>query len=160
TDEVAELEVTQNDICKTLTGNLVKAWPKKNNQPATKLTAKYALLNKIAAVNWVSTTHSNNVATGLSKFIYVVGTRTPFDFGSYIFEQTILHGKTLAVKMPIAFPTLLCDIILAQHPGICTDSDMPSRRESDLSLDYRLFEGTHAADIAPPSSKKSTSPSI
>ncbi|MCI36918.1 envelope-like protein, partial [Trifolium medium] len=59
--------------------------------------------------------------------------------------------------MPIAFPTLLCDIILAQHPGICIESDVPSRRESDLSLDYKLFEGTHAADIAPPSAKKSTS---
>ncbi|MCI68580.1 envelope-like protein, partial [Trifolium medium] len=35
TDEVAELEVTQNETCKTLTGNVVKAWPKKNNLSAT-----------------------------------------------------------------------------------------------------------------------------
>ncbi|MCI55376.1 envelope-like protein, partial [Trifolium medium] len=67
TDEVAELEITQNDICKTLTGNVIKEWLKKNNLSATKLTAKYALLNKIGAANWVPTTHSNNVATGLSK---------------------------------------------------------------------------------------------
>ncbi|MCI68691.1 envelope-like protein, partial [Trifolium medium] len=58
--------------------------------------------------------------------------------------------------MPIVFPTLICDITLAQYPGICTESDVPSRRESYLSLDYRLFEGTHAADIAAPFAQKPT----
>ncbi|MCI69089.1 envelope-like protein, partial [Trifolium medium] len=53
TDEVHELEVTLSEVCKTLTGNLVKAWPKQNNQLDAKHTAKYALLNKIAAANWL-----------------------------------------------------------------------------------------------------------
>ncbi|MCI76055.1 envelope-like protein, partial [Trifolium medium] len=61
-----------------------------------------------------------------------------------------------AVKMPIAFPTLICDIILSQHPEIFIEADVPSRRESDLSLDFRLFKGTHAADIAAPSVKQPT----
>jgi hypothetical protein len=131
TDEVVELEVNQNDICKTLTGNVVKAWPKKHNLPATKL-------------------------TGLARFIYVVGARTPFDFGAYIYYEIIMHGKSHVVKMPIAFPTLICDIILAQYPGIFTEADVPSKRESDLSLDFRLFEGTHVADIVAPSVKQPT----
>ncbi|MCI56875.1 envelope-like protein, partial [Trifolium medium] len=59
--------------------------------------------------------------------------------------------KSLAVKMPIAFTTLMCGIILNQHSGVCVSTDVPCRKEPDLSLDYRLFEGTHAADIAPPS---------
>ncbi|MCH93361.1 hypothetical protein A2U01_0014310 [Trifolium medium] len=42
-----------------------------------------------------------------------------------------------------------------QHPDICTAADVPCKREADLSLDYRLFEGSHAADIAGPSGKKS-----
>ncbi|MCI65388.1 hypothetical protein A2U01_0086646, partial [Trifolium medium] len=46
--------------------------------------------------------------------------------------------------------------ILAQYPGICTESDVPSRRESDFSLDYKLFEGTHAADLAASSAQKPT----
>ncbi|MCI17807.1 envelope-like protein, partial [Trifolium medium] len=41
-----------------------------------------------------------------------------------------------------------------QHPDICTAADVPCKREADLSLDYRLFEGSHAADIAGPSGKK------
>ncbi|PNX66906.1 envelope-like protein, partial [Trifolium pratense] len=56
--------------------------------------------------------------------------------------------------MPIAFPTLICDIILSQHPGICTESDVPVTRPSALTMDFRLLEGTHAADIAVASLKK------
>ncbi|MCI33476.1 envelope-like protein, partial [Trifolium medium] len=66
-----------------------------------KLTAKFALLNKIGVVNWVPTSHTS------------------------------------------------------EHPDICTAADVPCVREADLSLDYRLFEGSHAADIAGPSTKKS-----
>ncbi|CAJ2652710.1 unnamed protein product [Trifolium pratense] len=55
--------------------------------------------------------------------------------------------------MPIAFPTLMCDIVLAQHPGICTEDD---KRGCDLSFDFRLFEGTHAADCAASSVNQST----
>jgi hypothetical protein len=150
---VVDLGVTQNEICKTLTGNLVKVWPQ-HNLPANKLTAKYALLNKIAAANWAPTTHSNSVASGLAKLIYAIGTRSSFDYGNYIFHETVMHGETHAVKMPNAFPTLLCDIILHQHPGICTEADVPKRRDSDLSLDYRLFEGAHAADIAVPTARQ------
>ncbi|MCH95122.1 envelope-like protein [Trifolium medium] len=155
-EEVADLEASENEICKTLTGNLVKKWPRKDKLSSTKLTAKYALLNKIAVVNWVPTTHSSDVATGLSKFIYAIGTRTKFDFGYYIFDQTIQHAKSLAVKMPIAFPTILCGIILNQHLGIRVNIDVPCKRESPLSLDYRLLEGTHVSDIATLSVKKPT----
>ncbi|PNX69195.1 envelope-like protein, partial [Trifolium pratense] len=56
--------------------------------------------------------------------------------------------------MPIAFPTLICDIILSQHPDICTKSDVPVTRPSALTMDFRLLEGKHAADIAVASLKK------
>ncbi|MCI16956.1 envelope-like protein [Trifolium medium] len=56
--------------------------------------------------------------------------------------------------MPIAFPTLLCRIIPNQHPGIRVNIDVPCKRESHMSLDYRLLEGTHVSDIATPSVKK------
>ncbi|MCI15769.1 hypothetical protein A2U01_0036907, partial [Trifolium medium] len=37
-----------------------------------------------------------------------------------------------------------------EHPDICTADDVPCAREADLTLDYRLYEGSHAADIAGP----------
>ena len=48
----------------------------------------------------------------LDKFIYVVRSKAKMKFGAYIFEQNIKHAKTYAIKFPIAFPTLLCSIIL------------------------------------------------
>ncbi|MCI13444.1 envelope-like protein, partial [Trifolium medium] len=69
TEEVAELEANEDEICRTLTGNIVKKWPRKDKLSSTKLTAKYALLNKIVVVNWVPTTHSSDVATGLSILV-------------------------------------------------------------------------------------------
>ncbi|CAJ2657510.1 unnamed protein product [Trifolium pratense] len=149
-----ELEMSMNEVCKTITGDKVRMWPRAGKLSAAKLTTKYALLNKIGAANWVPTTHSNSVATGLAKLIYAIGTSIVFDYGSYIFTATILHGSSTAIKMPIAFPTLICDIILSQHPDICTKSDVPVPRPSALTMDFRLLEGKHAADIVVASLKK------
>ncbi|MCH93305.1 envelope-like protein, partial [Trifolium medium] len=157
-DVVVEMEVTDNEVCKTITSNHVKQWPRKGMLSSVKLTVKYALLNRIGAVNWVPTSHSSDVATSLGRFIYAVGSKTKFDFSSYIFEQTVKHAKSLAVKMPIAFPTLLCSIVLSQHPGILVDGDVPCKRESPLSLHYRLYEG-HVPDIVATSGKSASSKS-
>jgi hypothetical protein len=75
----------------------------------------------------------------MAKFIYCIGTKTKMNFGAYIFYQTVRHGRSEAVKLPIAFPTLLCSIILDQQPGILTAADVPKKRESPLSLHYKLF---------------------
>jgi hypothetical protein len=146
-EECEELRASDNQICKVLTANQIKTWPKKGKISSGKLSVKYAILNRIAACNWVPTTHSSDIATTLGRLIYVVGTRKKFDFGTYIFEQTVKHGKTLAVKLPIAFPTLLCDIILDQAPGIKYDSDVPKKRESPLYFHYKLFGDHHVPDI-------------
>ncbi|XP_050896289.1 uncharacterized protein LOC127103034 [Lathyrus oleraceus] len=58
------------------------------------------------------------------------------------------------VKMPIVFPSLICGKILSQHPGILISSDATSKRESLISLNYRLFAGTHVPHIVMPSGKE------
>ncbi|MCI81953.1 envelope-like protein, partial [Trifolium medium] len=50
-----------------------------------------------------------------------------------------------------AFPTLLCSIILGQHPDILGSVDTPCRRQAKLSLNQRLLTGTHVEDSAGPS---------
>jgi len=142
-----ELEVTNNKVCKEITSNRVKVWPKKGKISSGKLSVKYAILNRIGVSNWVSTTHSSDITTGLTKFIYVVGTKAKMDFTTYIFEQTVKHAKTDVVKFPIPFPTLMCSIILNQHPSIKTDVDVPNKRESPLTLHYKLFGANHVLDV-------------
>jgi hypothetical protein len=57
------------------------------------------------------------------------------------------HVQSFAVKMPIAFPHVICGIILSQYPWILAENDVASKRESPFSLHYKLFAGTHVPDI-------------
>jgi len=144
---VVEIEVTDNHVCKEITTNQAKVWPKKDKISSRKVSVKYAILNRIGATNWVPTTYSSYIATGLGKFIYVVGTKAKMDFGNYVFEQTVKHTKTDVVKFPIAFPTLMCSIVLDQHPNLKTSTDVPKKRESPLTLHYKLFGSSHVPYI-------------
>ncbi|XP_050889890.1 uncharacterized protein LOC127095214 [Lathyrus oleraceus] len=114
---------------------------------AGKLTIKYAILHKVGADNWVPTNHISTIANTLGRFIFAVGTKVKFDYGRYMFDQIIKHATTNAVKLPIAFPSMIYGIILNQHPGIMCSNDLPSRRKPALSVHYKLFEGSHVEDI-------------
>ncbi|XP_050888880.1 uncharacterized protein LOC127094052 [Lathyrus oleraceus] len=140
-NEQAEVEVTDNIVCKEITSKQVSQWPRKGKPSACKLSVKYVVLHRIGASNWIPTNHTITIATGLGKSIYIVGTKTKFYFKSHVFEQTLKHASTFDVKMPISFPSLICGIILSQHPGILISSDAVSKRESPISLHYRLFQG-------------------
>ena len=108
---------------------------------------KYAILHRIGAENWVPTNHTSTVARGLGKFLYAVGTKSKFNFGNYVFDQTVKHSESFAVKLPIAFPVVLCGIMLSQHPNILNNIDCVMKRGSALSRHYKVFEGTHVPDI-------------
>ncbi|XP_050902129.1 uncharacterized protein LOC127111019 [Lathyrus oleraceus] len=142
-----ELEVTNNEVCREITARQVKGWPVKKHLPAGKLTVKYAILHKIGVLNWVPTNHISTIANTLGRFIFTVGTKVKFDYDRFLFEQIIKHASTNAVKLPIAFPSMICGIILNQHPGILCSNDLPSRRKPALSVHYKLFEGSHVEDI-------------
>ncbi|CAJ2652308.1 unnamed protein product [Trifolium pratense] len=96
TEEMADLKVTDNEVCKVITGGRLKVWPSKAKLAATSLSPLYVILNRVVAHKWVPTTHSGDVARGLGKFIYVVGTKAKFDYGSYFFHETLSHDVTYA----------------------------------------------------------------
>ncbi|KAH1225826.1 hypothetical protein GmHk_11G032648 [Glycine max] len=147
TDGVIDIDVSEHQIAKEITAKRVQHWPRKGKLSAGKLSVKYAILHRIGAANWVPTNHTSTVATGLGKFLYAVGTKSKFNFGNYIFDQTVKHSESFAIKLPIAFPTVLCGIMLSQHPNMLNYTDSVMKRESPLSLHYKLFEGTHVPDI-------------
>ncbi|XP_050918690.1 uncharacterized protein LOC127136137 [Lathyrus oleraceus] len=131
-------------------------WPLKGKLVASKLSVKYAMLHKIGAANWVPTNHKSTIAVMLGKFIYAVGTKANFDYGSYIFDQTLKHAGSFSVKGPIVFPSLICGIVLNQFPNILTENDSVKRRDSSLSFNHKLFLGTHVPDIAMETSETSS----
>ncbi|KAH1206111.1 hypothetical protein GmHk_16G046651 [Glycine max] len=160
TDGVMDIDVSEHQIAKEITAKQVQHWPKKGKLSAGKLSVKYAILHRIGAANWVPTNHTSTVATGLGKFLYAVGTKSKFNFGNYIFDQTVKHAESFAVKLPIAFPTVLCGIMLSQHPNMLNYTDSVMKRESPLSLHYKLFEGTHVPDIVSTSGKAAASGAV
>ncbi|XP_050916704.1 uncharacterized protein LOC127131856 [Lathyrus oleraceus] len=136
------------EFCKVeITAKQVKVWSFKKHLPAGKLTIKYAILHKIGATDWVPTNHISTIANTLGRFIFAVGTKVKFDYGRFMFDQIINHATTNAVKLPIAFLSMICGIILNQHPGILCSNNLPSRRKPALSVHYKLFEGSHVEDI-------------
>ncbi|XP_050908125.1 uncharacterized protein LOC127121722 [Lathyrus oleraceus] len=102
---------------------------------------------EIGAANWVPTNHKSTVAVMLGKFIYAVGTKAKFDYGSYIFYQTLKHAGSFSVKGPIAFPSIICGIVLNQFPNILTENDSMKKRDNLMSFNHKLFLGTHVLDI-------------
>ncbi|XP_050897710.1 uncharacterized protein LOC127104572 [Lathyrus oleraceus] len=119
-EEQAEVEVSDNFICREITAKQVKEWPRKG-----KLFAR---------------------------------TKSSFDFGSYVFDQTMKHVASYDVKMPITFPSLICGVILSQHPSIFISSDSICKRDPPLSLHYRLFTGKHVPNIVMTSGHTSSRP--
>ncbi|XP_058765964.1 uncharacterized protein LOC131639488 [Vicia villosa] len=152
-----ELEVTDNKVCQVITAKQVKSWPLKEKLTASKLSIKYAMLHKIEAANWVPTNHKSTISTVLGRFLYDVGTKAKFDYGTYIFDQTMKHARSFSVKGPIAFPSPLCGIILTQYPNILNEHDVVCKRESPLAFHYKLFQGTHVPDIVMTSAETSKS---
>ncbi|XP_050914903.1 uncharacterized protein LOC127129826 [Lathyrus oleraceus] len=102
---------------------------------------------EIGAANWVPTNHKSTVVVMLGKFIYAVGTKANFDYGSYIFDQTLKHAGSFSVKGHIAFPSLIYGIVLNQFPNILTENDYVKKRDSPMSFNHKLFLGTHVPDI-------------
>ncbi|XP_057418721.1 uncharacterized protein LOC130712926 [Lotus japonicus] len=114
----------------------------------------------IGVVNWVLSNHTSVVSTMLAKLIYRIGTEIAYDFGNFVFSQTLKHAETCAVKLPISFPSLLTAIILKQHANILTVDDVPVPKGTPITLDQRLFLEPHVLDIDLPSSRTSVPVSV
>ncbi|XP_057418197.1 uncharacterized protein LOC130712378 [Lotus japonicus] len=131
--EFVEEELSLDTIAEELTGEKVTKWPAKKLLSTGYLTMKYAILNRIGVVNWIPSNHTSAVSAMLAKLIYRIGTEIHFDFGSFVFTQTLKHAETCAVKLPVSFPSLLTAIILKQHPHIHGVNDSASGTKSVLS---------------------------
>ncbi|XP_058774427.1 uncharacterized protein LOC131648712 [Vicia villosa] len=155
-----ELEVSDNQMCKEIIAGKVKTWSVKGKLTVSKLSVKYVVLHRIGAANWVPTQHKSTISALLGKFIFAIGTKSKVDYGTYIFKQTLKHAGSYSVKGPIAFPSLICGIILKQFPNILTDKYSMCKRASPLIFHHKLFQGTHVHDVNKTSARPSNESTI
>ncbi|KAK2362362.1 hypothetical protein QL285_087431 [Trifolium repens] len=139
--------LSMDKITEEITSGQAKQWPKKGLLPTSKLTVKYAILNRIGTANWAPTNHSSGITPNLAKLIYLIGTGKKLDFGKHVFEQTMKHVETNATKLPIAFPSLITEIILSQQPSILLPEEYESKRPPPISFNRKLFAEPHVPDI-------------
>ncbi|KAK2397005.1 hypothetical protein P8452_18147 [Trifolium repens] len=142
------------EVTKEITGGQVSEWPKKGLLSTGCLSVKYAILNRIGAANWAPTNHGSGITPMLAKMIFLIGTKKKLNFGDHVFNQTMKHAETYAVKLPIAFPCLITGMILRQYPNILYPDEAPTKKPQVLSFDYKLFVGTHVPDIVFPKMKE------
>ena len=142
-------------MIKEITANQVKKWPSKGKVSPSLLSVKYAILYRIGSANWAPSNHTSIVSASLARLIYAVGTKGKVDFGTYVFDQVLKHGDSFAVKMPIAFPCLLSELILSQYPNILRANEEQFFKGTLMNFDYRLFAGSQVKDIEIPTAKDS-----
>ena len=100
TEGVVDIDVSEHQIAKEITAKRVQPWPKKGKLSAGKLSVKYAILHRIGASNWVN-------------FCMLL------EPSPNLILETIFLIKLLSIqnhvlsKLPIAFPTVLCGIMLS-----------------------------------------------
>jgi hypothetical protein len=68
----AEIEVTDNQICKEITAKQANQWPVKGKLPSSKLSVKYAPLHMIGDANWVPTNHTYTVTARFSLDLFLI----------------------------------------------------------------------------------------
>ncbi|GAA0171677.1 hypothetical protein LIER_25656 [Lithospermum erythrorhizon] len=78
----------------------------------------------------------------------MIGIGASFDLGRVLFDQIIQHAQSHPVVEPIAYPSMICNILLAQHNNILTVDETEGAAPGVITISPKLMEGTHVADVS------------
>nr|GME16587.1 uncharacterized protein LOC109166667 [Ipomoea batatas] len=86
----------------------------KNKIKAASLTSKYAILQKIALVNWMPSLHENTVKWSLAELLYKIGKGIKINFGESVHSQIINLVGNGTPKASLIFPNLIYTLLVQQ----------------------------------------------
>ncbi|XP_050875185.1 uncharacterized protein LOC127078802 [Lathyrus oleraceus] len=109
-EEQAEVEVSDNVICREITTKQVKEWPRKGKLSAGCLSVKYVVLHRIGVVNWVPTNNTSNIATRLA-------------FPSLIYGVILSQHPSILISSDVACKR---DHPLSLHYRLFTEKHVPN----------------------------------
>ncbi|XP_058783313.1 uncharacterized protein LOC131657989 [Vicia villosa] len=112
------------------------------DQIATKITA-----------NWKPTNQKSTITLALAKLIFQIGIKAKINFSEFVFEQTMRHAESFALKLPIAFSYIILGIILKHHPDIMNQGYIKGKKVLPLTFNRKLFIGTRVPIIVMPQHK-------
>ncbi|XP_031127700.1 uncharacterized protein LOC116029797 [Ipomoea triloba] len=115
----------------------------KNKIKAASLTSKYAILQKIALVNWMPSLHENTVKWSLAELLYKIGKRIKINFGEIVHSQIMNLVGNGTPKASLIFPNLIYTLLVQQ----ALKQQKPTIPVKTLSITIKLRKGTHQNDL-------------
>lgn len=114
-------------------------WPNNDMLLAVDMSLKYAILHRIAMMNWISSIHTNPLLRDLCAFIYMIRMRKTFDLGSIISNHIMSFVKPREQNVKMPFPNLIYGILSAQGLELY-DYEVNMRALESYSVDHKLFK--------------------
>ncbi|XP_031132051.1 proteoglycan 4-like [Ipomoea triloba] len=104
--------INSEQVAKELTAGNVSF--EKNKIKAASLTSKYAILQKIALVNWMPSLHENTIKWSLAELLYKIGKRIKINFGEIVHSQIMNLVGNGTPKASLIFPNLIYTLLVQQ----------------------------------------------
>nr|GLL27236.1 uncharacterized protein LOC109178478 [Ipomoea trifida] len=136
-----EAEATSEQVAQELTAGNVSF--EKNKIKAASLTSKYAILQKIALVNWMPSLHENTVKWSLAELLYKIGKGIKVNFGELVHSQIMNVIESGMPKASLIFPNLIHTLLVQQK----FKHQRPTVPVKPLSISVKLRKGTHQNDL-------------
>ncbi|GAA0165818.1 hypothetical protein LIER_40063 [Lithospermum erythrorhizon] len=76
-----------------------------------------------------------------------MGTEHVLNVGKVICVQVVDHAKTGAKLKPIGFPSLICSLLITQHPTVLMKEDGIGKDAKPLTISDKLMKGKHVIDV-------------
>ncbi|XP_019164463.1 PREDICTED: uncharacterized protein LOC109160635 [Ipomoea nil] len=115
----------------------------KNKIKAPSLTRKYAILQKIALVNWMPSLHETTVKRSLAELLYKIGKGIQVNIGNIVYSQISKLAESSESKASLIFPNLIHAILYKQ--GLKTRG--PKTQVKTINTTKKLKKGSHQNDL-------------
>ena len=113
-------------------------WPELNVLASAVLTAKYAILHKIAIAKWMPRLHITTISKDLAVLLYAIGTDVPFDMANVIFQVIVSYAESKSTLGGLPFPSLFHEILSVQKERLVDKDDLDMPRKP-LSISTKVY---------------------
>ncbi|VFQ77079.1 unnamed protein product [Cuscuta campestris] len=142
----SEKNVNERQVWTDLTNGERISQTSKSKVPSSILKSSYAILFRVAAYQWLPTTHMNTVPLCMDTLIYKVKHGIPFNLGKIIYDQILSFASERAKSNTngLPYPLLIFQYLKSQGLNVADDEEPAPPL---LQVDMRHFEGRHHNDM-------------
>ncbi|XP_019150551.1 PREDICTED: uncharacterized protein LOC109147344 [Ipomoea nil] len=141
TSEEQNIQLESEQVIQELTAGNV-SYDKKKIKAAS-LTSKYAILQKIALVNWMPSLHETTIKWSLAELLYKTGKGIKVNIENIVYSQIINLAESSESKASLIFPNLIQSILSKQ--GL--KSQGPKTQVKTINTTMKLKKGSHQNDL-------------